>query len=538
MYICMNGETIYMTRLSDLTLREKVYKTFILNTNFMKGSGTLKEFFEKYPVGGLYFSKGPVRDLIEMEEGASAVRSDFVKACRKASKFPLVVCADGANIGDDGLMAYETEALGAADSEELAYRYGKALGMQMNYNDVDWILGPCIDMPLYRCADTVSSAMSDDPEFTAKIYRQVVKGIQDQNVAATVKHFPGIGTHHINMHLAPGQNVLPFDRWMETYGYTYKQMFEEGAMCTMTSHISLKSYSDKADFGKIPIATYSKDLTIGLLKEELGFDGVVVTDAMTMGGCSVEDQVEQSVAAFACGADFILWPPVEAGERIIEELESGRIPMERLDDAMERIQRFLDRLGIDDEERKKPAVDAQFVDEVFEETIRKGITLVRNGVCNLPMDKAKKRVLIDLIAPDAARSNCEGKVEGAQYLAQILRENGFEVDFKWNYSNFWEPFMKEETKDYDYIIIMLDAPFTIGSYRDCFNSAWSVHLMPTAKKILLNFSSPFFIDDYYPLEQTFVQVNAGIDKVSVKAVADAILGKTEMTGKLQVQVNV
>ena len=525
-------------RLKDLTLREKVYKTFIMKTDHMRSTGTLKEYFEKYPIGGLYFSKGAVQGLIEMNEGDSIVRSEFITACRKASKYPLVVCADGANIGDEGLPACQTEALGAADSEELAYRYGKALGMQMNYNDVDWLLGPCIDMPLNRCADTVSSSMSDDPEVTAKIYSQVVKGLQDQNVAATVKHFPGIGTHHVNMHLAPGKNVLPFEEWMKTYGYTYQKMFEAGAMCTMTSHISLNSYSDKSDFGGLSIATYSKDLTIGLLKEKLGFDGVVVTDAMTMGGCSVGDQIEQSVAAFACGADFILWPPIEAGERIIEELESGRIPMERLDDAIERIQRFLDRLGIDDKEREFPEVDATFVDDLMKETIRKGITLARNKQGNLPITTEKKRILVDLVTPQVTKNVTNKKLEHAEYFTQLLREQGFEVDFKWNYANFFEPYMKEEIAEYDAIVVLLDTPLCAGVFKDCFNSVWSVHLLPMDKKTIVNFGSPFFIDDYYPREQTFVQVNSEMNRTSVEAVADAILGKTEMTGKLQVKVRV
>ena len=525
-------------RLKDLTLREKVYKTFIMNTNHMKGTGTLKEYFEKYPIGGLYFSKGAVRDLIEMQEGSSVVRSDFVKACRKESKYPLVVCADGANIGDEGLPACQTEALGAADSEELAYRYGKALGMQMNYNDVDWLLGPCIDMPLNRCADTVSSSMSDDPEVTAKIYSQVVKGLQDQNVAATVKHFPGIGTHHVNMHLAPGKNVLPFEEWMKTYGYTYQKMFEAGAMCTMTSHISLNSYSDKSDFGGLSIATYSKDLTIGLLKEKLGFDGVVVTDAMTMGGCSVGDQIEQSVAAFACGADLILWPPIEAGERIIEELESGRIPMERLDDAIERIQRFLDRLGIDEKERDFAEANAEFVDQVMKETISKGITLVRNKQGNLPINPEKKRILVDLITPQVTKQVTDKKMESAQYFVELLKERGFEVDFKWNYSCFVESSMQEEIGEYDAVMVLLDTPFAAGIFKDGFNSVWSVHLMPMSKKIILNFGSPVFIDDNYPQDETFVQVNSEMNRTSVEAVVDAILGKTEMTGKLQVKVSV
>lgn len=523
-------------RLKDLSLREKVYRTFIMDTSFMKGDWTLEEFFEKYPVGGLYLYKGAVRDLIEMHPGEAASRPAFIEQCRKAAKYPLVVCADGVNIGENGIEACDTEALGAANSEELAYEYGKALGMQMNYNHVDWILGPCIDMPFSRNVDTISSIMSDDPLFTAKIYRQVVRGIQDQNVAATVKHFPGIGTHHVNMHIAPGKNVLSFEEWMDTYGYTYKQMFEEDVMCTMTSHITLKSFSDKIDYGYAPIATYSKDLTMKLLKEKLGFDGVVVTDAMTMGGCSVGNQVEQAVAAFACGADFILWPPVEAGERIIEELETGRIPMERLDDAIDRIQRFLDRLGIDQEDRKEMPVDPAYVDHVFEEVIRKGITLVRNNLGNLPLDKERKKILIHLITPEAKKKGYEAKVEAAEELAAILCANGFETEMKWNYYCFEEYKIKEEIEQYDYIIHMLDANFNIGSFRDCFNAAWFVHLLPMEKKIFLNFSSPFFIDDYYPNEQTLLQVNSLINKDSVKAVAAAILGEFEMTGKLQVKV--
>ena len=86
-------------RLKDLTLREKVYRTFILNVKRMRGEGTLKELFDKYPIGGLYFSKGPAEGLIEAVPGDTSTRHDFVKKCKKASKYPLVVCADGATIG-------------------------------------------------------------------------------------------------------------------------------------------------------------------------------------------------------------------------------------------------------------------------------------------------------------------------------------------------------------------------------------------------------------------------------------------------------
>ena len=504
----------------------------------MRDKGTLKEFFEKYPVGGLYFAKGPADDLIEAVPGEARTRNEFVDQCKAASKPPLLVCADGATIGDKGLRPCGPIAVGATESEALAYDYGKALGMQMNYNKIDWILGPCVDIPLFRFTETVSGAMSDDPVYAAKMYRRIVRGIQDQNVAATVKHFPGVGTHNVNMHISPGQNTLPFDEWMNTFGYMYKEMFKEGAMCTMTSHITLRSYSDKADYGFAPIATHSKDITIGLLKKELGFDGVVVTDALTMGGCSLENQVDEAIAAFACGADFLLWPPLEAGDRIVEELEAGRIPMERLDDAIDRIQRFLDKLGIDEGERERLDADPEFVDATFREVFQKGITLIRNEVGNLPLDRKRNRILLDLVASESLKNYADEKKEGADKLIEILEGEGFTVDFKWNYTSVVDKKMNEELKDYDYVIIMLDAPFSVGATRDCFNSAWMINHLPTAKKVILNFSSPYFIDDYYPHEKTFVQMNYPIYAEKMQEVANAILGKAPMTGKLKMNIKI
>ena len=524
--------------LKDLSLREKVYKTMILNFCVMDTEGTLKEFFEKYPVAGMYFSKGPVEGLIEMEEGESITKSEFVTKCRKASKTPLVICADGANIGDDGIQPLTQIVVGATNSEELAYEYGKCLGMQMNYNDVDWLLGPCVDLAYHRGLSSSSGLpISNDAEFAANMFAKVVEGLQDQNVAATVKHFPGVGTHHVNFHISSGHNVFDFDRWMETYGRVYAETFKAGAMSVMTSHLTLKSFSDKADYGDTPIATYSKDLTIGLLKEKLGFDGVVVTDALTMGGKAYGNQVEETVAAFACGADFLLWPPLEAGERIIEELENGNIPMSRLDDAIERIERFYERLGIDENGRKFPEPDGKYVDDKFTEIVKKSTTLVKNNLNILPVDKSKKNILLDVITPEGKLVGWKRNQKGVEHFAEVLRKEGFNVDIKLNYTQFWENKMKKDLENYDYVICMLDSPIQIDVFHETFNSAWTVHLIDDDKKIFINFATPFFLDDFYPHEQTVIQLYGGISELNVEAAADAILGKMEMEGKLPYKLN-
>ena len=524
--------------LKDLSLREKVYRTFIIRDFQMGTAGTMQEFFDKYPVGGFYYSKGPVEGLIEMEEGEATTRKDFIAKCRQTSKFPLVVCADGANIGDNGVQPLTAIVLGGTNSEELAYEYGKCLGMQMNANDVDWLLGPCVDMAYCRNLSSSSGQpMSDDAEYAAKMFAKVVEGLQDQNVAATVKHFPGVGTHHINFHIAHGHNVFDFDKWMDTYGKVYKSVFEAGSMSVMTSHLTLKSYSDKADYGNVPIATYSKDLTIGLLKEKLAFDGAVVTDALSMGGKAYGDQVEEAVAAFACGADFLLWPPVEAGERIIEEIENGNIPMSRLDDAIERIERFYERLGIDENGRKFPEVDAKYVDDKFTEIVRKSATLVKNERGILPVSKDKKNVLVNVVSPKGLAREYDNVVNCTEHFAEILKENGFETEVRYNFIEFWEDKLGPKTEKFDYIINLVSSPFQVDIFPDTFNSLWTTHLEDKAKKILVNFSTPHFLDDYFMHEQTVLQLYGGISKLNVEAAADAILGKMEMEGKLPYKLN-
>ena len=253
----------------------------------MNTHGGPKAFFEKYPVGGIYYGEGDVyTDENNLEKGM-CFGFNKLKECKRYSKNRLIVCADSASAIGQTVNFFPQRSLGATASEEDAYNWGKVLGMQMNDKGIDWILQPSIDMYMNHLMPLV--AISDDPVLTAKLYRQVVRGIQDQGVCATVKHFPGLGTSPINMHIGHGQNTLPFKEWMDTYGFTYKEMIEEGVMSVMTTHATLKSYDVETTDGFYPIATYSKKLTTNLLKKELGFSGVVVTDALVMGGMALWD---------------------------------------------------------------------------------------------------------------------------------------------------------------------------------------------------------------------------------------------------------
>ncbi len=518
---------------NGLSIREKVFGCMIMAIPYMKQTErTYRDYFEKYPVGGLFFAKGAARDFVEEHEGESHTTADVLAACRKASSFPLLVCADGANIGEGGLEAANAEAVGACHSLSLAREYGRALGMQMNANDIDWILGPAVDMPLSPTVDSVSTLMSNDPVYSAEIFREVIAGIQGENVAATVKHFPGLGTHHVNMHFGPGRNVLSFDRWMETYGYLYKELFAAGVMSIMTSHVMLPSFSTRADYGPIPVATYSKDLTLGLLKEKLGFEGAVVTDALTMGGCAYGDPVERSVAAFACGADLLLWPPEETADRIVEEIECGRIPMSRLDDACARIDAMRKKLGMTEENRVKKPVDPSYVDDVFTRVAEGEITLVKNEAGVLPLGAEVKRVLVVYSDPTLRKG---GDPEAKEVVAfcDALRAAGMTVDMQKEIRAISFGGAKRISDNYDRVIFW----FTKHPF-DCFDqglSAWSVHMIPKEKRVLVSFVTPHMLNDFFPEIETVVQMHSAPGVMSAGLLAEALTGKREMKGRLAVK---
>lgn len=455
-----------------------------------------------------------------------------------------MVCADAVKLEGQTINA-GCNSVGASRSEELAYNLGKMWGMQFNSCGVDWVLGPCIDL-LYS-SEMVLGAMSDDPILTAKIYRQVVKGVQDQGIIATAKHFPGMGTTSINMHFGPGVNKLSFDEWMDTYGYTYKEMVKEGVLSVMTTHTTLTSYDSEGQDGYFPIATYSEKLTKELLKDKIGFGGGVVTDALIMGGMSTGDLVKECVQTFKCGTDLLLWPPIEAADAIVKALEDGEIPMSRLDDALARIGKMREFRENALKNNIADTPDKDWANKASEEMIKKGIALCRNDRGIIPISGNKKILIVDATSNEKIAvfgesydgTNVGRYCSSAQLLKEGLEKEGFTCDIKRDIydveSNvFWQDDVDELTKDYDYILFDLNTQF-VTTWDVPYMLIWGSHMMDKAKKIIVNFGSPYFVPHYFPEDPTIINVNAGPSQTSIQAVVDGIVGKMKMTGQPRIK---
>lgn len=508
----------------NMSLREKVLQTFVVTIREVNRHGGPKEFFKKYPVGGLFFCKTDDPNRDDMVETGIVSSPKRIRECREASPNPLLICADWIRLpGQTHQVTDRLRPLGGTGREQDAYNYGKMVGMQMNAYDVDWALQPIVD--LYYNRAMPFPTMCDDPMLTAKLCRQIVRGVQDQGVCATVKHFPGLGTANINMHFAPGRNVLDFDEWMKSYGHIYGQMIEENVCSVMTTHVTLRSFDNEGDRGYYPIATFSPKLTMELLKGKLGFEGAVVTDALVMGGMATGNLVEECVQAFRSGADLLLWPPVETADRIVELLESGEIPMSRLEDALARIEKMRSFRETAKKENAMDTPDCDFINQTSQQIIRDAVCLLRNERNLIPLaENVKKLLIVDVTDGDDSALRLKAQLEKSGYAVDVERDI---YDVVSNVS--WQEEIDALQDQYDRIIFNVNT--ILGSvWSQPYMLIWASHLFDKNKKIIVNHGSPYFAPDYFPEDPTFIQSNAEVSDASIQAIADGITGKMDFKG--------
>ena len=191
--------------------------------------------------------------------------------------------------------------LGANDSEELAYEVGKVTALEGRSVGLNWTFSPCVDLAEVGDSPVVSTRSAGRRvEQVIRVARGYLRGLQEHGVAATLKHFPGDGHATFDQHLTTVQNPLSHADWWQGPGRVYRELIEAGAKTIMSGHIALPAFDDPDARGLYPPATISRRLLTDLLRGELGFDGLLVSDAMGMGG----------VAGFL--------PPFEAYARFLE----------------------------------------------------------------------------------------------------------------------------------------------------------------------------------------------------------------------------
>lgn len=537
----------------SLTLRQKIGQLMLMLPDRQKelelGDGSLPEFFKRYPVSG-FFMGWKLWDGVERDQYLHHIRTSCVEY-QQASELPLIFQEDyesGVNL--PGMTSFPNEmALGAADSPRLAYQYGEVVAKESRSVGVRWVLHPVADLnmnPFNPVTNTRS--VSDDPDRAIRLLSQQIRGLQDNGVAATIKHFPGDGVDYRDQHLLTTCNSLPFEVWERYHGKVFKALIDSGVMSIMPGHITLPGYQkEKLNEQYLP-ATLSKELLTDLLKEKLGFKGVVVSDAMVMGGFRAwyDNQLEGEIRSFLAGVDVLLWPSYEFMDSLEARINRNEIPMERLDDAVSRVWAFKKRLGLMDKQRKiiMPMTADEKLNalQVSEQICAKAITLVRDRTNALPLDVRKDRKILVVGVTPLSRKGGEGSLNRLRSFADLLREQGFQVDFQHNLLYETQGWNESVTSHYDRILCLVDrhmhAPYgPLQFWDDEAQSVWGINAMPKEKLIVVSLGSPYLIPEYF--ERVNTCINAYSNSVVMhKALLTVLLGKQPITGQSPVKLEV
>ncbi|TBC11519.1 glycoside hydrolase family 3 protein [Rhizobium ruizarguesonis] len=372
----------------------------------------------------LEFERRVISDLVAKSKVPPIISADL-EGSRHSFAFGTPV------LGQLGLAAVD-DVQATEKSSEILAREGRAMGVR-------WSFTPVIDInTAFRSPIVGTRSYGSDVNKIERHAVAHVHGLQRNGVAATAKHWPGEGYDDRDQHLVTTTNPLSMDEWKETFGRLYRTLITEGVLAIMSGHISLPAYirSKMPDAGLEAFrpASVSRLLNVDLLRDELGFNGIVVSDATPMGGLSAwGHHLDTLPDIIANGCDMILFSdePEEDMAAVKAAVEDGRITPERLEEAVLRVLALKAHLKLFQPSDVLPdAAEACHLlahpDNVAasREYIGRSPTLVKdvNGIFPLDPAKTKRVLLVDggIIHPLMPQPL-------EFLLPALLRKEGFEV---------------------------------------------------------------------------------------------------------------
>jgi beta-N-acetylhexosaminidase len=546
---------------SSMTLDEKVGQLFVyatpgpfMNEDSPQYRELLRQVRENH-VGGIHW-----RTWTNVFEGAF-----FTRRLQRLSKVPLLVSSDleagvGMRFADTTYWPWPM-AVAATGDPELARRQGEIVAEEARAIGLNQIYAPVADVNVNPDNPVINvRSFGEDPQEVARFVASFVRGVESRGVMATAKHFPGHGDTRTDSHRSLPVLSVSRERLEKVELVPFRAAIAAGVGAVMTGHLSLPALDDEpvpvrdrgiaenpytqdpaevARDGTLP-ASLSPKITGALLRNELGFRGIVVTDALDMGGIVDHfDAGEAAVRAILAGADEVLksadTDAAIAGVR--RAVESGRIPRERLDQSVARILSAKSRLGEPepDWERIFRVVDSPEHRAVVEEIARRSVTLVRERAGVLPLDRRSR--VYELVVADAER----GVGMDLNRALKVRLDRPAEIGVLDSRSSEAEVATTvEAAARADAVVIALFVRFqsgrgSIAAPPPAKNAIERLLARTPAPRIVaISFGSPYVLRELPALE-TFLCAWGAQPDMQV-AVARAILGETPITGRLPITI--
>lgn len=507
-----------------------------------------------------------LQDLVQ--PGAFMFRPNKAADIQKAHRFlqdrsdiPLLLAANlergGSGIAIEGTNFASFMQVAATRDPEMAYRLGVVCGREGRAVGCNWTYSPVIDIDYnFQNPITNTRTFGSDPDLVLSLACAYMKGIQENGIAATIKHFPGDGVDGRDQHLLTSINSFSIEEWSSTYGKIYRGMIAAGAKSAMVGHIMQPAWSRRLKPGildqEIMPASLAPELLNGLLRQELEFNGLIVTDATNMAGFTSLMPREKAVPySIAAGCDMFLFTisPNEDFEFMLEGVRSGILPMERLEDAVRRILALKASLKLPRQKAEGTLVpDDNALSAVASTEYKiwardcadKAITLVKDTQALLPLSPAKyKRILVYVLGDSGGYLDVNAKSSSNRFIEKLETE-GFSVT-KHEYDGLSAEEQASVTttpvrqlKD-NFDLILYYASIKTASNQTVVRITWSQPMGSDVPKFISEIPTAFIsVDNPYHLQdvpriKTYVNGYTGTDEV-VDAVIDKLMGRSPFRG--------
>lgn len=345
-------EEIITSCLSEMPLEDKVAQLFMItpealtgvNTATKAGDGT-KDALNQCAVGGLvYFSK----NIVDKEQ-----LMEMLANTKNASKYPMFLAVDEeggevSRVANSKIEVTKTDSLltiGESGDASTAKQSGETIGTYLSELGFNLDFAPVADVVTdAKESDIGERSFGADPAVTGEMVANMVQGIEEAGVSACLKHFPGIGDSKDDSHETRVEIEKSLEELKETDFVSFQAGIDAGVDFVMVSHATLT----EADDSNLP-ACLSKTVVDDYLREELGYEGIVITDALNMGAITEYYATDEAcIKALQAGVDILLMPDdfETAYEAVLAAVEAGDISEERIEESLRRIYRvkFADKV--------------------------------------------------------------------------------------------------------------------------------------------------------------------------------------------------
>lgn len=429
----------------NMTDEEKVGQLFFQLTASHEEEH-LRELMEKYHLGGCRYNPAPGKAIQEQN-----------RKLQKYAKVPVFIAcnteAGGNGACGDGTFIGSGVKIGATGKEEYAYALGKMSNEEAAAIGCNMAFAPVCDI-LYNWENTeiINRAFGSDPERVAKMSTAYLKGAHTiPGFACAAKHFPGNGQDFRDAHLSNNVNYFDVEEWDNTYGKVYKMLIDNGLDAIMGGHIMLPKYAkainpELKDEDMMP-ATLCPEIMTGLLRDKLGFNGMVVTDASHMVGMTDRmKRAEMLPLAINAGCDMFLFfnDPDEDYNTMLQAYQNGIISQERMEEALTRILGLKAHMGLHKKtkedlvpqpETAEAVIGKDEYKEMQKEISREAITLVKykdKDVLPITPQRYKRIMIVHIKAAESGMGALMkllggGGTNPAELLKEKLCSKGFDA---------------------------------------------------------------------------------------------------------------